>query len=144
MTSHPKDATRRMLDVMAENPKIRRHLHLPFQSGSDRILRAMGRGYTRAAYERLIDDARARMPDLDLTSDVIVGFPGESEADFADTLSLLERVRFHNLFTFIYSKRPGTPAADLPDDTPPAVKRERMARLLALQKRLSSALPTHL
>ncbi|MDR0670821.1 MAG: tRNA (N6-isopentenyl adenosine(37)-C2)-methylthiotransferase MiaB [Oscillospiraceae bacterium] len=138
MTSHPKDATCRMLDVMAENPKIRRHLHLPFQSGSDRILRAMGRGYTRASYERLIDDARARMPDLNLTSDVIVGFPGETEADFADTLSLLARVRFHNLFTFIYSKRPGTPAADLPDDTPPAVKRERMARLLALQRQLSA------
>lgn len=137
MTSHPKDATRRLFDTMARNPKVRRHLHLPFQSGSDRILAAMNRGYTSARYEELVAYARSVMPGLNLTSDVIVGFPGETEADFCDTLSLMERVRFDNLFTFIYSKRPGTPAAALPDSTPPDVKRERMARLLALQKELS-------
>ncbi|MCL2748080.1 MAG: tRNA (N6-isopentenyl adenosine(37)-C2)-methylthiotransferase MiaB [Oscillospiraceae bacterium] len=133
MTSHPKDATPRLFGTMAANPKMRRHLHLPFQSGSDRILSAMNRGYTRDGYISLIDNARSLMPDLNLTSDVIVGFPNETEEDFSSTLDLMRRIRFDNLFTFIYSIRPGTPAARLPDDVPGSVKRERMARLLALQ-----------
>ena len=133
MTSHPKDATPRLFDTMARNPKVRRHLHLPFQSGSDRILAAMNRGYSGAGYLALIDCARAVMPGISLTSDVIVGYPNETEQDFLDTLDLMRTVRFDNLFTFIYSKRPGTPAAGLPDDIPDSVKRERMARLLSLQ-----------
>ena len=133
MTSHPKDATPRLLYTMARNPKVRRHLHLPFQSGSDRMLAAMNRGYTRDDYAALIGYARTVMPGLNLTSDVIVGYPNETEQDFLDTLDLMRAVRFDNLFTFIYSKRPGTPAAELPDDVPGDVKRERMARLLALQ-----------
>ena len=136
MTSHPKDATHRLFDTMAQNPKVRRHLHLPFQSGSDRVLRAMNRGYTRADYMALIAYARDVMPGLNLTSDVIVGYPNETEEDFAETLDLMRHVAFDNLFTFLYSKRPGTPAAELPDDVPGEVKRERMARLLTLQKEI--------
>ncbi|MDR3207810.1 MAG: tRNA (N6-isopentenyl adenosine(37)-C2)-methylthiotransferase MiaB [Oscillospiraceae bacterium] len=136
MTSHPKDATPRLFDTMAKNPKVRRHLHLPFQSGSDRVLAAMNRGYTRAAYLGLIDRARAAMPGLNLTSDVIVGYPNETEEDFEATLALIRRIRFDNLFTFIYSKRPGTPAAALSDSVSDATKRERMARLLAAQKEI--------
>ena len=133
MTSHPKDAGERLFETMARNPKIKRHLHLPFQSGSDSILRAMNRGYTRDGYLEKIDAAKNLIPQINLTSDVIVGFPGEGEEEFEETLDLMRRVRFDNLFTFIYSKRPGTSAALLPDDTPALVKRERMARLLALQ-----------
>jgi tRNA-2-methylthio-N6-dimethylallyladenosine synthase len=140
MTSHPKDATPRLFDVMARNPKVRRHLHLPFQSGSDRILAAMNRGYTRADYLGLVDCARSAMPDLNLTSDVIVGYPNETEEDFEATLDLIRRVRFGNLFTFIYSKRPGTPAARLADAVSPETKRERMARLLAAQKMIRDEL----
>jgi len=136
MTSHPKDATPHLFDTMAKNPKVRRHLHLPFQSGSDRMLAAMNRGYTRDGYMALIEYARGRLPGLNLTSDVIVGYPNETEADFQDTLDLMRRVRFDNLFTFIYSKRPGTPAAELPDDVPGSVKRERMARLLEVQRNI--------
>ncbi len=134
MTSHPKDAGDKLFETMACNPKMARHIHLPFQSGSDRILAAMNRGYTSAHYLELIQKARALMPDLNITSDVIVGFPGETEEEFEDTLRLMEQVRFDNLFTFIYSKRSGTPAADMVDPITPEVKRERMTRLLALQK----------
>ena len=136
MTSHPKDATPRLFDVMARNPKVRRHLHLPFQSGSDRILTAMNRGYTKETYLSLVAYARKVMPEINLTSDVIVGYPNETESDFEDTLDLMKTARFDNLFTFIYSKRPGTPAAELPDAVSDEVKRERMARLLALQKEI--------
>ena len=101
MTSHPKDASKKLFDTMAAYPKIAKHLHLPFQSGSDRVLGAMNRRYTSAEYLALVDYARSVMPDLVLTSDVIVGFPGETEEEFRETLSLIERVRFHALFTFI-------------------------------------------
>ncbi len=134
MTSHPKDASRRLLDTMAQHPKMRRHLHLPFQSGSNRVLSAMNRGYTRDEYMALVDYARAVMPDINLTSDVIVGYPGETDEEFEDTLDLMRRVRFDNVFTFIYSKRPGTPAADTADPTGADTKRARMARLLAQQR----------
>ncbi len=136
MTSHPKDATRALFDTMARHPKMRRHLHLPFQSGSNRILSAMNRGYSREEYMALVAYARAVMPELNLTSDVIVGYPGETDEQFEDTLDLLQRVRFDNLFTFIYSKRPGTPAADMDDPIGPDVKRARMTRLLELQRSL--------
>jgi tRNA-2-methylthio-N6-dimethylallyladenosine synthase len=137
MTSHPKDASDALFDAIRDCGHVAKHLHLPVQSGSNAVLAAMNRGYTRQHYLGLIDALRARVPDVNLTSDVIVGFPGETESDFEDTLDLLRRVRFDSLFTFLYSKRGGTPAADLPDPTPPEVKKQRFQRLLDLQKQLS-------
>ncbi|MBR5380993.1 MAG: tRNA (N6-isopentenyl adenosine(37)-C2)-methylthiotransferase MiaB [Oscillospiraceae bacterium] len=137
MTSHPKDAGERLFAAMAESEKAARHIHLPFQAGSDRILAAMNRRYTKADYLKKVELAKSYMPDLVLTSDVIVGFPGETEEDFAETLDVIEKVRFDALFTFIYSKRPGTPAAEMPDDTPRSVKQERFERLLEVQNRIS-------
>ena len=137
MTSHPKDATPRLFDVMARYPKIAKSLHLPFQAGNDRVLRAMNRHYTVAEYLSLIDYARKVMPDIVLTSDVIVGFPGETEAEFEDTLRLVERVRFDALFTFIYSPREGTPAASMPDPTPREQKQRCFDRLVEAQNRIS-------
>jgi tRNA-2-methylthio-N6-dimethylallyladenosine synthase len=133
VTSHPKDISDELLDAMAELPKVARHLHVPAQSGSDRILRLMGRRYGRDDYLALVDRARARMPDLELLSDFIVGFPRESEQDFADTVSLMERVRFAGAYVFMYSVRPGTPAVHLADDVPEEVKNQRCNRLLQLQ-----------
>ena len=138
MTSHPKDASERLFEVVAESPKIARHIHLPFQAGSDRILKAMSRNYTKAHYLGLIETARHYMPDIILTSDVIVGFPGETQEDFEETMSLLRAVRFDALFTFIYSKREGTPAAKMRDDTPREVIQERFKRLVALQDDIST------
>lgn len=138
MTSHPKDASARLFDVMAACKKIAPHLHLPFQSGSSRILGAMNRGYTREQYLALIEALRARIPQIVLTSDVIVGFPGESEQDFMQTLSLIEQVRFDALFTFLFSPRAGTPAATLPDTTPEEEKKRRFQRLLDTQNKISA------
>ena len=115
MTSHPKDCTEELLDAMRDCEKVERHLHLPFQSGSSRVLNAMNRRYTREKYLSLIEAARDRMPDIVFTSDVIVGFPGETYEEFKETLSLIKEVRFASLFTFIYSPRGGTPAAAMPD-----------------------------
>lgn len=115
MTSHPKDCTHELLDVMANGTHIAHHLHLPFQSGNDRVLKEMNRHYDRAQYLELIHYAKKVMPDLSLTSDVIVGFPGETYPEFLDTVSLIEEVGFTSLFTFIYSPRVGTRAASLPD-----------------------------
>ena len=137
MTSHPKDASKKLLDTMAKYPKIAKQLHLPFQSGNDRVLREMNRRYTAAQYLELVDYARSVMPDIVLTSDVIVGFPGETEAEFEDALHLIERVRYDALFTFIYSPRPGTPAARLPDPVPRAEKIAWFDRLCAAQNRIS-------
>ncbi|HHT16699.1 MAG TPA: tRNA (N6-isopentenyl adenosine(37)-C2)-methylthiotransferase MiaB [Papillibacter sp.] len=138
MTSHPKDASEHLFQVMAESPKIARHIHLPFQAGSDRILKAMNRNYTKARYLELIDMARHYMPDIILTSDVIVGFPGETQEDFEETMSLLRTVRFDALFTFIYSKREGTPAAKMEDGTPRDVIQARFDELVALQDAISA------
>ena len=138
MTSHPKDASRKLLDTMARCGKVARHLHLPFQSGSSRVLRAMNRGYTREEYLALVDYARSVMPDIVLTSDVIVGFPGETEAEFEETLSLIREVEFDALFTFIYSPRPGTPAAELPDRISRAEKQKWFDRLLDAQNEISA------
>ena len=113
MTSHPKDATEKLFAAMAECEKCAPHIHLPVQSGSNRILKAMNRHYTREKYLSLVETARRYIPDLVLTTDIIVGFPGETEEDFLDTLRLTEEVRFDSMFTFIYSRRPGTPAAAL-------------------------------
>ena len=138
MTSHPKDATERLFAAMAECEKCAPHIHLPVQSGSDRILRAMNRGYTAEKYLAQVDLARKYIPNLVLTTDVIVGFPGETEEDFLDTLALTEKVRFDSMFTFIYSRRPGTPAAKIEDDTPRSVIQNRFDRLVESAGRVSA------
>ena len=135
MTSHPKDASFELIDVMAANPKIARHFHLPVQSGSDRMLKDMNRHYDKERYLSLIDYMREKMPDIAITTDIIVGFPGETEEDFADTLELMKRVKYDMIFSFIYSPRTGTPAAKM-EQLPEKVKTERMSRLLALQNEL--------
>lgn len=137
MTSHPKDATPKLFDVMAKHRCIAGQFHLPFQSGNDRVLKAMNRHYDRAQYLSLVEYGRSVMPDLVLTSDVIVGFPGETEEEFEDTLSLIETVRYDALFTFIYSPRKGTPAAQLPDPFTKAEKNRRFDRLVSAQNRIS-------
>ena len=137
MTSHPKDASEKLFDTMASHEKIAKQFHLPFQSGNDRILKEMNRHYDRARYLSLIEYGRKKMPELVFTSDVIVGFPRETEEEFEDTVSLIEQVRFDALFTFIYSPRPGTPAAKMPDPTPREEKNRRFDRLLAVQNQIS-------
>ncbi len=137
MTSHPKDASGKLFDAMAASPKIAKHLHLPFQAGNNRVLRAMNRGYTAEKYLSLVEQAREAMPELVLTSDVIVGFPGETEAEFEDTLRLVETVGFDALFTFIYSPRAGTPAAEMPDPFSRQEKQVWFDRLLEAQNRIS-------
>jgi tRNA-2-methylthio-N6-dimethylallyladenosine synthase len=133
VTSHPKDISDHLLDTMAELPKVAKHLHVPAQSGSDRILRLMGRRYTRDDYLRFAERARARMPEVELLSDFIVGFPRESDEDFRDTVSLMEEVRFAGAYVFMYSVRPGTPASNLSDDVTVADKKARCNHLLDLQ-----------
>ena len=130
-TSHPKEFTQRLIDAYARVPKLVDHLHLPVQSGSDRVLAAMKRGYTVLEYKSIVRRLRQVRPGISLSSDFIVGFPGETEEDFERTMALVEDVGFDASFSFVYSKRPGTPAADLADDTPQAVKLERLARLQA-------------
>ena len=137
MTSHPKDASKKLFDTMASSDKIAKHIHLPFQAGNDRVLKEMNRRYTAAQYLELVDYARSKMPDLVLTSDVIVGFPGETDEEFEDTLKLVERVKYDALFTFIYSPREGTPAAKMPDPYTRQQKQARFDRLLELQNRIS-------
>ncbi len=137
MTSHPKDATEKLFRTMAECEKCARHIHLPVQSGSDRILRLMNRRYDRAQYLAEVETARRLMPDLVVTTDIIVGFPGETEEDFAETLSLCEQVRFDAMFTFIYSKRVGTPAASMPDPYTRADKQKHFDALTELANRIS-------
>ncbi len=138
MTSHPKDATEKLFRTMAECEKCCHQLHLPVQSGSDRVLRRMNRSYDREKYLRQVALARRYMPDLVLTTDIIVGFPDESEEDFADTLSLCEEVRFDAMFTFIYSRRVGTPAASMPDPYTREDKQRRFDALTELSNRISA------
>ena len=130
MTSHPKDLSDELISVMAEEDRIARHLHLPAQSGSDRILAKMNRHYTSDQYKALVRKLREADPDISLTTDIIVGFPGETEEDFEDTLRLVKDVGFDSAFTFLYSKRTGTPAAVMPDQVPEETKSERFQRLL--------------
>lgn len=130
-TSHPREFSQRLIDVYAKVPKLVSHLHLPVQSGSDRILAAMKRGYTVLEYKSIVRKLRAVRPDISLASDFIVGFPGETEADFAATLRLLAELDFDHSFSFVYSPRPGTPAATMVDDTPQELKRQRLYRLQA-------------
>lgn len=137
MTSHPKDASRKLFDTMASSPKIAKHIHLPFQAGNDRVLKEMNRRYTAQQYLSLVEYARQVMPEIVLTSDVIVGFPGETDQEFEDTLKLVETVGFDALFTFIFSPREGTPAAKMPDPFTRQEKQARFDRLLELQNRIS-------
>ena len=130
-TSHPKEFTQRLIDVYARLPKLVNHVHLPVQSGSDHVLAAMKRGYTVLEYKSIVRRLRQVRPDVAISSDFIVGFPGESEHDFEQTMRLIDQIGFDASFSFVYSKRPGTPAADLADETPPAVKLTRLARLQA-------------
>ena len=129
MTSHPRDFTPKMVEAIAASEKVCEHFHLPVQAGSDRVLRWMNRGYSRAAYLDLVRTVRAAIPHAVITTDIIVGFPRETEADFAETLSLVEEVGYDNAFTFMYSPRDGTPAARWADPVPPEVKKERLLRL---------------
>jgi tRNA-2-methylthio-N6-dimethylallyladenosine synthase len=128
-TSHPRDMTQRLIDVYATTPKLVSHLHLPVQSGSDRILAAMKRGHSVLEYKSIIRRVRAARPDICVTSDFIVGFPGETEQDFEATMKLIEEVGFDVSFSYLYSPRPGTPAAELRDDTPYEIKAGRLKRL---------------
>lgn len=131
-TSHPRYFTERLIDACAELPKVCEHFHIPFQSGDDAVLRAMGRGYTVDRYRRILDRIRERMPDAAISADVIVAFPGESDAQFRRTLALVEQIGFDQVNTAAYSPRPNTPAADWPDQLPEAVKVERLRELNAL------------
>ena len=138
MTSHPKDASEKLFQTMAACEKCAHHIHLPVQAGSNRILRAMNRSYTREKYLEKVAAARKWMPDLVLTTDIIVGFPGETDEEFAETLSLCEEVRFDAMFTFIYSKRVGTPAASMPDPDTRADKQKHFDALTELANRISA------
>ncbi len=132
-TSHPREMTQRLIDTYAKVPKLVSHLHLPVQAGADRVLAVMKRGYTAIEYKSIIRKLRVARPDISLSSDFIVGFPGETEEDFEKTMKLIEDVGFDTSFSFVYSPRPGTPAVELEDDTPQDVK---LARLARLQKRI--------
>lgn len=136
MTSHPKDATKELVDTIAACEKVTRHFHLPVQSGSNRILKQMNRGYTREHYLELIDYVKEKLPDVALTSDIIVGFPGETYEDFRETISLIEQVGYDSLFTFIYSPRKGTKAAEMPDPISAEEKGKWFRELLDVQQNI--------
>ena len=131
MTPHPKDLSDELIETMAEIPKICRHIHLPLQSGSSRILKAMNRHYTKEGYLELVGKIRRALPDVSVTTDIIVGFPGETEEDFEDTLDVVRKAEFDSAFTFIYSPRVGTPAASMPNQIPEEVNKRRFDELLA-------------
>lgn len=137
MTSHPKDLSDELIAVMAAHPQIAKHIHLPVQSGSTRILELMNRKYTREDYLLLINKLRAAMPGIAITTDIIAGFPGETEEDFLKTMSLVQSVRFEAAYTFVYSKRSGTAAAEMRDQVTQAVKKDRIVRLVALQNQIT-------
>ena len=140
MSSHPKDATKKLFDTMAASKHVAKQLHLPFQSGNDRVLKEMNRRYTRAQYLELINYAKSVMPGLVLTSDVIIGFPGETEEEAMDTVSLVQEEGFDDLFTFIYSPRPGTKAAEMPDPASREEKQKWFDKLLEVQNAMSARL----
>jgi tRNA-2-methylthio-N6-dimethylallyladenosine synthase len=137
-TSNPYNLTSRLIRAIRDVPKVCEYFHLPLQSGSDRVLERMNRGYTRARYLELIDELRAAVPEIALSTDLIVGFPGETEEDFAQTLEMVERVGYDNVFAFRYSPRPGTPAATFPDQVAPEVKAARNSRLLEVTGRVAA------
>lgn len=135
---HPQEVRQEFIDLVAENPKVCRHIHMPLQSGSDRILKAMNRNYRRGRYLSIIEQLKARVPDIAITTDIIVGFPGETEADFEDTLAVMRDVRFDSSYSFMFSPRPGTKAAAMDDDVSDEVKLDRLKRLQALQNDLTT------
>ncbi|MBP3326347.1 MAG: tRNA (N6-isopentenyl adenosine(37)-C2)-methylthiotransferase MiaB [Coprococcus sp.] len=137
MTPHPKDLSDELIDVIARNPKVCRHIHLPLQSGSTRILKAMNRRYTKEDYLALVDKIKTRIPDVSITADIIVGFPGETEEDFLDTLDVVEKVRYDTAFTFIYSKRTGTPAAAMENGATKEEINDRYNRLFKRVQQIS-------
>lgn len=137
MTSHPKDVSDELIDAIAKNKRVANHFHLPLQSGSDRILKIMNRHYDRAHYLDIVEKLRNAVPDIALTTDIIVGFPGETDEDFEATLDVLRKVRYDMIYSFIYSPRSGTPAAEMDNQIPPDVKSQRMQRLLDLQNQIS-------
>ncbi|HET9314303.1 MAG TPA: tRNA (N6-isopentenyl adenosine(37)-C2)-methylthiotransferase MiaB [Vicinamibacteria bacterium] len=138
-TSNPYNLTRRLMRAIREVPQVMEYLHLPLQSGSDRILERMNRGYTRARYLELIDELRETVPGIALSTDLILGFPGETDGDFEQTVDMVERVAYDNVFAFRYSRRPGTPAADMADQVPDAVKAARNTRILEVATRVGAA-----
>ncbi len=138
MTSHPKDLSDELIAVMAQSDKICRHLHLPLQSGSSRILQKMNRHYNKEDYLLLVEKVRAAMPDLALTTDLIVGFPGETEEDFLETMDVVKKVGFDSAFTFVYSKRSGTPAAQMEGQVPEEIVKDRFDRLLKEVQEISA------
>ena len=138
MTSHPKDLSDELIEAMKNSKKVCGHLHLPLQSGSTRILKAMNRKYTKEQYLELVEKIRKAMPDISLTTDIIVGFPGETEEDFKETLDVVEKVRFDSAFTFIYSKRTGTPAAKMEEQISGEEVKDRFDRLLSRVQRISA------
>ena len=137
MTSHPKDLSDELIEVMAESKKICTHLHLPLQSGSTEILQKMNRRYTKEKYLELVKKIKNKMPDISLTTDIIVGFPGETEEDFEETLDVVRKVRYDSVYSFIYSKRTGTPAAAMEDQVPEEVVKDRFERLLKTIQEIS-------
>ena len=138
MTSHPKDLSDELIEVMGRSKKICKHLHLPLQSGSSRILKIMNRRYDKEHYLELVDKIRAAVPDIALTTDIIVGFPGETEEDFVETMDVVRKVRYDSAFTFIYSKRTGTPAASMEEQVPEDVIKARFDRLLKEVQKISA------
>lgn len=139
MTSHPKDATHKLLDTIAFSKHISKHIHLPIQCGSNRILKLMNRKYTKESYLEIIDYARKKIPGVSFTSDIIVGFPGETYEEFLETIDIIKKVRFSSLFTFIYSPREGTPAASLPDEISKTEKTKWLLELLKVQEEISES-----
>ena len=138
MTSHPKDLSDELIEVMSKSKKICRHLHLPLQSGSTRILNEMNRHYTKEDYMTLVEKIKAACPDMSLTTDIIVGFPGETEEDFEETMDVVRRVRYDSAYTFIYSKRTGTKAAVMENQVPEDVVKARFDRLLTAVQDISA------
>ena len=136
MTSHPKDLSDELISVMANSKKVCRHFHLPLQSGSSRLLKSMNRKYTKEQYIGLVEKLREAMPDLSITTDIIVGYPGETEDDFLETMDVVRRVKYDSAYTFIYSRRSGTPAADM-EQVPEDIVKDRFDRLLTLVNEIS-------
>jgi RNA modification enzyme, MiaB family len=137
MTSHPKDASDELISVMANNSKVAKQFHLPMQAGSNSVLKRMNRRYTREEYFALAMKIKEKIPGITLTTDIICGFPGETEEDFAETLDMLEKIEFDSIYSFLYSPRKGTPAAEMEEQIPEEVKSERFARLVGLQQKIS-------
>ena len=144
MTSHPKDLSDELIEVMAKSKKICKQMHLPLQSGSSILLKIMNRHYDKEQYLTLVDKLRAAIPDIGISTDIIVGFPGETDEDFEETLDVVRKARYDSAFTFIYSKRSGTPAATMPDQVPEDVVKERFDRLLNLVNEISREKTKHL